>query len=72
MKVVAIPNGQFVENCYLVIDEAAGECAVIDPGEAAGLILHKLQASGARATAIWLTHAHIDHIGGIACTGFCH
>ena len=65
MKIVAIPNGQFVENCYLVIDEAAGECAVIDPGEAAGLILHKLEATGARTTAIWLTHAHIDHVLGV-------
>ncbi len=65
MKVVTIPNGQFVENCYVVIDEAAGECAVIDPGEAAGLILHKLQATGARATAIWLTHGHLDHVLGV-------
>lgn len=65
MKVIAIPNGQFVENCYLVVDEAARECAVIDPGEAAGLILHKLQATGARPTAIWLTHGHLDHVLGV-------
>jgi glyoxylase-like metal-dependent hydrolase (beta-lactamase superfamily II) len=65
VKVVTIPNGQFIENCYLVLDETTGECAVIDPGEAAGLILHKLQASGARATAIWLTHAHLDHVLGV-------
>lgn len=65
MKVVTIPNGQFVENCYVVVDEAARECAVIDPGEAAGLILHKLQALDARTTAIWLTHAHLDHVLGV-------
>jgi hydroxyacylglutathione hydrolase len=65
VKVVAIPNGQFVENCYLVLDETTRECAVIDPGEAAGLILHKLQALDARATAIWLTHGHLDHVLGV-------
>ena len=37
MRVVQIPNGQFAENCYFVIDEPSGACAIIDPGEAAGL-----------------------------------
>jgi hydroxyacylglutathione hydrolase len=65
VKVVTIPNGQFVENCYLVLDETTRECAVIDPGEAAGLILHKLQALDARVTAICLTHGHLDHVLGV-------
>jgi len=65
VKVITIPNGQFVENCYIVVDETARECAVIDPGEAAGLILHKLQALDARTTAIWLTHGHLDHVLGV-------
>ena len=65
MKVVQIPGGQFVENCYLVIDEAANACAVIDPGEQSGLILHKVRESGAKPVGIWLTHAHIDHVLGV-------
>jgi hydroxyacylglutathione hydrolase len=65
MQIVQIPNGQFVENCYLVVDEAAGECAVVDPGEEAGLILRKLAATGAKPVAIWLTHAHLDHVLGV-------
>jgi hydroxyacylglutathione hydrolase len=65
MKVVPIPNGQFVENCYLVIDEVGGECAVIDPGEEAGLITHKIADAGVKPVAIWLTHAHIDHVLGV-------
>jgi hydroxyacylglutathione hydrolase len=65
MQIVPIPNGQFVENCYLVVDEAARECAIVDPGEEAGLILHKVAASGAQPVAIWLTHAHIDHVLGV-------
>src|SRR5207253_10827266 len=42
-----------------VIDEAAAECAVIDPGEEAGRILHEIAGAGARPTAIWITHAHL-------------
>ncbi|MGH7700897.1 MAG: MBL fold metallo-hydrolase, partial [Gemmatimonadales bacterium] len=48
-----------------MIDEAAGHCAVVDPGEEAGLILHQLRATGAVPVAIWLTHAHIDHVLGV-------
>lgn len=66
MKIVQIPNGQFVENSYLVIDEGRGECAIVDPGEEAGLIVHKLTAAGARPAAIWITHAHLDHLLGVA------
>ncbi len=65
MKVVPIPNGRFVENCYLVIDEAGCECAVIDPGEEASLIAHKIADAGVKPVAIWLTHAHIDHVLGV-------
>ncbi len=65
MKVVTIPNGRFAENCYLVIDEPRGECAIIDPGEEAGLIAHKLEAAGVKPVGIWITHAHIDHVFGV-------
>jgi hydroxyacylglutathione hydrolase len=65
VKVVQIPNGQFVENSYLLIDDVAGECAIIDPGEETGLIATQLAAARARPVAIWLTHAHIDHILGV-------
>ncbi|HWC74842.1 MAG TPA: MBL fold metallo-hydrolase [Gemmatimonadales bacterium] len=66
MKIVPIPNGVFAENCYLVVDEEARECAIVDPGEEAGLILHKVQETAARPVAIWLTHAHIDHVLGVS------
>jgi hydroxyacylglutathione hydrolase len=66
VKVVQIPNGAFVENSYLVVDEKARACAIVDPGEEAGLILHKVAASGAAPVAIWLTHGHLDHVLGVA------
>ncbi|PYP36932.1 MAG: hypothetical protein DMD46_07710 [Gemmatimonadetes bacterium] len=66
MRIVPIVNGQFVENCYFVIDDATGQCAVIDPGEEADLIASRLRENGVTAVAIWLTHAHVDHILGVA------
>jgi len=65
VKIVQIPNGMFAENCYLVVDEEAEACAIVDPGEEAGLILHKVQETGARPVGIWLTHAHLDHVLGV-------
>jgi glyoxylase-like metal-dependent hydrolase (beta-lactamase superfamily II) len=66
MKIIQIPNGVVAENCYLIVDELARECAIVDPGEEAGLILHKVKDAGARLVAIWLTHAHLDHVLGVA------
>jgi len=65
VNVVQIPNGAFLENCYLAIDEEARQCVIVDPGEDAGLILRQVAAAGARPVAVWLTHAHLDHVLGV-------
>ena len=49
-----------------MVDERAGECAIVDPGEEAGLILHKVKETGTKPVAIWLTHAHLDHVLGVS------
>ena len=66
MKVIPIPNGQFAENCYVVVDEARRACAIVDPGEEAELITHRVAALDVTPVAIWLTHAHLDHVMGVA------
>jgi glyoxylase-like metal-dependent hydrolase (beta-lactamase superfamily II) len=63
--VVGIPNGQFAQNCWLVADPDAREAVVIDPGEESGRILAEVASRGWRVTAIWVTHAHIDHVLGV-------
>jgi len=63
---VGLTNGVFAENCWLVADPEAGEAAVVDPGEEAELFLARLASERWRATAIWLTHAHVDHVAGVA------
>lgn len=64
--VVSIPNGQFAQNCYLVADAAAGVAIMIDPGEESSRILAEVERRGWTLEAIWLTHAHVDHIMGVA------
>jgi hydroxyacylglutathione hydrolase len=66
LQVVALPNGQFVENCYLVADGSTGQAIIIDPGEESGRFLAELAARHWTVEAIWLTHGHIDHIMGVA------
>ncbi|MGH7659017.1 MAG: MBL fold metallo-hydrolase [Gemmatimonadales bacterium] len=64
-EVITIPNGQFLENCYLVADPASGEAVMIDPGEESSRFLSALGKRGWSLGAVWLTHAHIDHIMGV-------
>ena len=66
MKVVSRTVGAFQENCYLVIDETTNRAALIDPGAEPERLIAMVNASGASLDAIWLTHAHLDHIGGVA------
>jgi hydroxyacylglutathione hydrolase len=58
--------GAFQENSYLVIDPETKRAVLIDPGAEPEEIIAMVRASGATLEAIWLTHAHVDHIGAIA------
>jgi hydroxyacylglutathione hydrolase len=64
--VVTLTNGAFAENCYLVADPRTGDAAIVDPGEEAALFRARLAHEHWTLRAIWLTHAHIDHVAGVA------
>lgn len=66
MKIESLTVGPLAENCYLVIDESTNRAVLIDPGDEPDRILGALRRSGATLDAIWLTHAHFDHVGAIA------
>lgn len=56
--------GPLQENTYLLTDTETREAVLVDPGDEAGRLLGAL--SGLELTAIWLTHAHFDHVGALA------
>jgi glyoxylase-like metal-dependent hydrolase (beta-lactamase superfamily II) len=63
-EIVAIPNGQFLQNCYLIFSPD-GEAVLIDPGQEWETFLARIEQRRARLSAIWVTHAHLDHILGV-------
>ena len=65
LAIVALPNGQFAQNCWLVGDAEAREAVLVDPGEEADRFLAELERGRWTLGGIWLTHAHIDHILGV-------
>lgn len=62
MRVIPVPC--LKDNyAYLVVDDATGQAAVVDPSEAPP-VLQAAQRAGARLAAVWNTHHHWDHTGG--------
>jgi hydroxyacylglutathione hydrolase len=59
-----LPVGLLRCNCSIFGDEQSREAIVIDPGDNISQIEEILRRHALRVTAIVITHAHIDHIGG--------
>ena len=66
MKIEMLTVGPLEENCYLVIDESTNRAMLIDPGDEPDRIVARCARRARRWMRVWLTHAHFDHIGGLA------
>ncbi len=58
--------GPMGNNSYLAYDSITREGVVIDPSFGSELILDEASRLGIIIRNIWLTHAHFDHIAGVA------
>ena len=59
-----LPVGMLRCNCSVFGDEQSREALVVDPGDEIDSVLRMAAKHGLKITAIVITHAHIDHIGG--------
>lgn len=61
-----VPVGMLQCNCHVVGDPVSHQAIVIDPGDDVTRILETLARHRLTLRAIVITHAHIDHVGGMA------
>ena len=65
MQITMFQLGQLGANCYIVADEQAKSCAVVDPGGQGAELAAWLQDRGLTPKFGLLTHGHFDHVGGV-------
>lgn len=65
MEIRCLPLGNYQTNCYLVWEEKSKTCVVIDPGFFGEYVLRQVSALGLTVEAVFLTHGHFDHVGGV-------
>src|SRR5687768_2677705 len=66
MIVRGFTGGAFAENAYLVSCVGSGKAIIVDPGAAIGDLLSVAEESSLEIVEIVLTHAHVDHVDGLA------
>ncbi len=66
MKVSIIPVTSYQQNCSLLICEKTHKAALVDPGGDVELLLTEIKQQQVTLESIFLTHGHLDHVGGSA------
>jgi hydroxyacylglutathione hydrolase len=66
LEIVTLIQGPVSTNTYLVGDPASQQAVVIDPAWDGEAIAAEAARRQWQIGAIWLTHAHFDHLGGAA------
>src|SRR5687768_13162454 len=56
----------FQKNGYVVACEKTREAVVIDPGDEVDMLLDVIDSQSLAVQGILLTHAHVDHVTGVA------
>ena len=66
MQIGLVQIPRYGTNCYILFDAEKKACAVVDPGGSAEHVVAAVKKSGCEPCAIFLTHGHYDHTGGVA------
>lgn len=66
MHIVRAAAPPFFKNGFVVACTRTAEAVLIDPGDEVGELLDAVRAQRLNVTAILLTHAHLDHVTGVA------
>jgi hydroxyacylglutathione hydrolase len=61
---IIIPVTPLQQNCTLLWSEATRRAVVVDPGGDVETILAAIKQADVTVDKIWLTHGHVDHVGG--------
>lgn len=66
IKVNTWPVGPLQANCYFIFETNGGAGLIVDPGGDPDFLVSAIGEAGGRCEAIFLTHGHPDHLGGVA------
>lgn len=65
LEIYAKQLGDMGTNCYILVNHDTDECVVFDPGAQPEVLMEIFDTPSFQLKAIFLTHGHFDHIGGV-------
>ncbi len=65
LVMIPFQMGPIKNNTFLIADTKTQECVVIDPSFGSEAVLDRIKKEGWKLKAVWLTHAHFDHLAGV-------
>lgn len=66
MRIATAAVPPFMKNGFVVSCESSAEGVIIDPGDEVDALVRQAREAGVNVKGILLTHAHFDHITGVA------
>ena len=65
LQIQIMPVTPFRQNCTLIWDDQSHEAVLTDVGGDIDYLLAEVRKRDLKLQAIWLTHGHLDHAGGV-------
>jgi glyoxylase-like metal-dependent hydrolase (beta-lactamase superfamily II) len=66
LNILLVPVSPIQQNARILFVDGSKDAIVVDPGGEADKIIAALEAHDLTPVAIWITHSHLDHCGGVA------